>query len=158
MKNKLIVSFILIIATIHATRAGNNENFINTSVGYMFPKGYSATIAYEHEYLYQHGLEIFIDYYGGYSSGTWNTIRQVTGGIAYKLPLVRSKNSMLRLRGAFEGGSDMHNFVYGPEIGFEYAHSINNKFQIIFQQKNEYNFGAQRKFHSGLMIGFRTNF
>lgn len=62
---------------------------------------------------------------------------------------------MLRLRGGIECGSDWNKFLYGAELGFEYAFCVNDKLQVVIQQRNEYNFGASRKFHSGINIGFR---
>ena len=155
---KLIVAFTVFLGSIGLTRAGNNENFLNMSVGYMFPRGITGTMAFEHELLYQHGIEFFADYYNGYMSDKFSAIKQITGGVAYKLPLVRSKNTMLRLRCGFECGSNMHNFVYGPEFGFEYAFCLGGKTQMTLQQKNELNIGTTRKFHSGFAVGLRIPF
>ena len=148
----LSVIFLLLAGN---TKAGNNENFLNMSVGYMFPRSYVATLAFEHEFIYQQGFEVFADYYNGYTSSKFNAIRQITGGIAYKLPIIRFKNSMVRFRGGLECGSDMNKFIYGPELGLEYAVCVGSKLQITLQQKNEFHFGALRKFHSGFLIGLR---
>lgn len=152
---RVILFFAVILVGTRLIYAGNNENFFNISAGYMFPKACSATLAFEHEYLYQHGIEFFAQYVNDYNSSKFNAYHQMTGGIAYKYPLVRSKNSMLRLRGGIECGSDWNKFLYGAELGFEYAFCVNVKLQVVIQQRNEYNFGASRKFHSGINIGFR---
>lgn len=158
MMKKWIIACTVLLGCTGLTRAGNNETFLNMSLGYMFPRSCTATLALEHELLYQHGVEVFAEYSNGYTPNTFFAIQQVTGGIAYKLPLIRSKNTMLRLRAGIECGSDMDKFVYGPELGFEYAFCLGSKVQMTLQQKNELNIGATRKFRSGFTVGLRIPF
>lgn len=153
---KIIGTFIIFLGFTGITKAGNNENFLNMSLGYMFPRSYVTTLAFEHEFIYQQGFEIFTGYNNGYTTRKFNAITQITGGIAYKWPVIRTRNAMLRLRGGIGCGSDMHQFIYGPELGFEYAFCIGGKCQMTLQQKNEFHFGARRKVHSGFLIGLRV--
>lgn len=158
MMKKWIIACTILLGCTGLTRAGNNETFLNMSVGYMLPRSCTATLALERELLYQHGVEVFAEYCNGYTSNAFFAIQQVTGGIAYKLPMIRSKNTMLRLRVGIECGSDMDKFVYGPELGFEYAFCLGSKVQMTLQQKNELNIGATRKFRSGFTVGLRIPF
>jgi len=162
-KIKYIIILILSLMTV-STWAGDGDNRISLSAGYLIPNTLNAQIGFEHELRYGNAYELFFeagDRYrkdpvcGKYCDDVFWKGYYWAGGITYKKMMVKGKNSNLRLRIGPQFGAYKRDFTYGGEISFEYNILLQNGIQISFIQKNQVNFKHGDTFRNGLHIGFK---
>lgn len=159
MIKKYMLLLVCLVAAATA-KAGDGDNYLNISGGYQWPNTLDATFSYERELPYGKAVEIFGEagnhwqkpvchmFWKGYY---WD------GGLNYKMPIRRYKNSNLRFRIGAYAGADRRKFFFGAEAGFEYNYIFPCGIQFSIIQKNNFNFlhAAMDHFRNGLLIGFK---
>lgn len=157
---KKILTIILYLMATIAVHAGDSQNFLTINAGIQIPNSLDSSIGFEHEMHYGNAIEVFGEagnhwlhpschmFWKGYY---WD------GGVVYKQPIKRYKNSVLRFRVGAYAGADSRKFFFGAEVGFEYNYVFSNGVQFCFMQKNNFNFlhAARDHFRNGIMLGLR---
>lgn len=157
MKNVLylIIGFCLSCGSVCA---GNGEKYFGISGGYSLIRAVNARLSLDFETRYHGCHELFAEFYDSYESGKWDYLQEYRGGYAYKFPLSRGKNTILKMRIGAAVGADVEGFTCGAQVGFELNRTFANGFQFFVLQNNEYALWTPRPWRNGLSLGLRIPF
>lgn len=75
--------------------------------------------------------------------------------VNYKPLLTRSRNSSVKFRFGAQAGSDSHDFIGGPQAGWEWQYSLSGNLDLLLVNQYSYCFGSERGWRIGAEIGFR---
>lgn len=75
--------------------------------------------------------------------------------LIYKPVLKRGKNSSLKFRLGLQGGSDSHDFIWGPQGGWEWQYSLSGNLDFLVVNSYSYCRGSGRSWRIGVELGFR---
>ncbi len=157
MKKYLIA--ILCAFSVISVSAGDGDDRLTVSAGFLFPSTLDAQIGWEHDLSYGNSIEVIAE-----AGNHWQTPvchmfwkgYYWDGGVSYKHRLKRFKNGQLRIRGGVIAGAEQKDFFFGPEIGFEYDYVFPNGWRFCVIQKNNVNFLHGDTFRNGLLIGLKV--
>lgn len=147
--------------------AGEGDNRVFISAGFLIPTTLNAEFAFEHEVRYGNAWELTFEVgnkyekdpvCGKYCDETFWNGYYWDGGVNYKKVLKKGKNSIFRIKGGPKFGAYKGRFAYGAEISFEYNIQLENGIQISFTQKNQVNFNHGDDFRNGLLVGLKIPF
>ncbi|MDD7319079.1 MAG: hypothetical protein SPF56_00265 [Bacteroidaceae bacterium] len=155
------------LLSVFTARAGNGDEHLNVSTGFLFPSTLVANVGFEHEYNYGNALEIYAELGNHWQSDpvdgkvykdTFWKGYYWDGGALYKKSLRRYRNSILRARAGVQAGAYHHDFFMGAELGFEYNYVFQSGLVFSVIQKNQVNFFHGDTFRNGLLIGLKIPF
>lgn len=134
-------------------------------VGASYPKGFEATLAYEHEMNYHNAMEYFANYYIQYETDPeagyvtkksfWHSYNIWNVGFAYKPCVTRGRNHHGNIRIGVSGGSDLHKFVGVGSLGYEHTFNLYNGWSVFFQVKEDVTMRGKDLFRTGGAIGVK---
>lgn len=134
-------------------------------IGSSYPRGFEATLAYEHEKSYHSAIEYFASYYiqykvdpeAGYVTrqSFWHNYNIWTVGFAYKPCVVRGRNHHGNIRVGVSGGSDLYKFVGVGSLGYEHTFNLYSGWSIFFQVKEDVTMRGNNLFRTGGAIGIK---
>lgn len=140
-------------------------NHLMVGVGASYPKGFEATLAYEHEMNYHNAMEYFANYYIQYETDPeagyvtkksfWHSYNIWNIGFAYKPCVTRGRNHHGNIRIGMSGGSDLHKFVGVGSLGYEHTFNLYNGWSVFFQVKEDVTMRGKNLFRTGGAIGVK---
>lgn len=155
---------ILCVSSLLLARAGNGDEFIHISAGYLYNNTLNASLGWEYEFNYDNAIEIF-----GEAGDRWEKDPECgkvcsksfwkryywDGGVVYKKNIVRWRNSTLRIDVGPVFGAYRGQFFYGAEGSFEYNYTFRSGWKFVIKQKNNVGFNKGDTFRNGVTIGFK---
>lgn len=152
---KYILSILSCFLPSLAVLAGNGDDHLGISSGFLFSNTGNVQFNYERETNYGNAYELFGEMGAKFLPSTTPQDYYWGGGIGYKWGVKRFKNSTLRITSEVHSGAHIKNFYFGFGAGLEYAYVFPSGVQFVVQQKNQVNFLNNGTFKHGLLIGLK---
>jgi len=152
---KILISAILICAA-HNGFAQTGFSYLGIRSGYAIEKGYSATLIYSMPIENNSTFDLGAEYFTGSLKNQKTAYRNMLGFIDYKSQLSRSVNTSLNILMGAVVGSDLKEFIAGPEAGFEVIQSLRGC-DLILSNRNKYLFmeDKNQRLRFGFEFGIR---
>lgn len=168
MMKKAIYTLLFISVAI-ISFAGEGDKNVNASGGWQgnviswSTPTFNFLIGLEREVRYHKVVELYIDVATSYEtskdgkifSDTFWKNRSFGLGVAYKPPISKSKNSLLRWRLGADIGSNPRGFQASLDFGLELSQTFSNGIQLFILQKNDIVFWNKNHFRNGALIGIK---
>lgn len=164
LSSRAIVFFLFSLFGVSAMGQGHG-NHLTVGIGASYPKGFEATLAYEHEMNYHNAMEYFANYYIQYETDPeagyvtkksfWHNYNIWNVGFAYKPCVTRGRNHHGNIRIGVSGGSDLHKFVGVGSLGYEHTFNLYNGWSVFFQVKEDVTMRGKDLFRTGGAIGVK---
>ena len=160
--------YILSLLCLYATVlfAQNNSDRIMFGAGALYEKGFDVTLSWEHETEHHNAWEYFLNAYLKYaddplaghvtSDSFWNNYNTWSGGVAYKMCVVRCKNSYGTIRLGGSIGSDTYDFKGWINLGYEHDYALRHGWQLFWQVKTDFGIGTKDLLRSGVVLGIKV--
>lgn len=146
-------------------KAGERDTYAGIHVGVAYPRIFNATLTYEKERAYHHAVEAYVDYFTQWSTCPtcdkvcrdtfWKQHYGLGVGLAYKPCVSRGKNTFSRFRFGADVGTCTRSFAAGLEVGYEWIYTLENRLQVVLQEKSEVTFWNKPRFKNGVLVGVR---
>ena len=154
---RFLISLCLVATVAIGAFAGDGDEYVNVSGGFLFNSTLNASFGYELELSYSDALELFGEvgdrWHKTDGGTTFKTDYYWGGGILYKKSLKRFKNMSLRFRFGPECGAHTGDYFFAVEGGLELNLVFPNRVQLSVVQKNQVGFFHGDTFRNGLLIG-----
>ena len=161
-----ICLFVLLQAVaVPRVMAGNGDVHLGIQSGLSYPRILDFKLMVTKETRYHDAYEFFAEYFTQWNDCNlcgkvcketfWKSRYALSVGGAYKPCVKRGRNSFGRLRVGADLGTNTRHFMLGVELGYEHVWTLRSGVQIVFEQKNEFNFWAKPTFINGFTAGVR---
>ncbi|PTX13160.1 hypothetical protein C8N40_11382 [Pontibacter mucosus] len=148
MRKTLLLSLLLLVVL--PCRAQEGYTHLNLAGGWMYEDALTANLALEFNQRHHNSYEIFGD---AYKSNVDANKNWLVG--AYKPMLIRSRNTLLKLRLGTGIGSNTAHFIGALQAGLELVYVLPGNLVLMLQQKNEGVLRVNHNFRAGLLAGIK---
>lgn len=162
---KLLLSVIVLLSSVLCVHAGEGDEFVHLSGGYLFQNTLNVSVGWEKELAYDNAIELFAE-----AGDRWTKDPECgkvctksfwkhyywSGGLLYKKSVKSWRNSSLRLYLGPVSGATEGDYFFGAEGGFEYNYTFSNGVKFVVKQKNNVCFFHGDSFRDGLTIGIKV--
>ena len=161
---KILFFLLATIAFSPLVKAGDGDSYISLGGGLLHYKAISYSLTFERTLKYHNAWELGLDYYNQYFSNPVDSLgnefkyHSLLFEGAYKINMVRYKNSNLRFRAAVGiGVNEKDRFTMSLSPGFEFTHTLPSNVQLFIQEKTQFSFWTRNNswFRVGVLIGFK---
>lgn len=162
---KSILSVIVMLSSVLCTHAGEGDEYLHLSGGFLFQNTMSVTAGWEKELAYDNAIELFAEAgdrwtkdpeCGKVCSKSFWKHYYWNGGFLYKKSVKKWRNSSLRLYLGPVSGATRGKYFFGAEGGFEYNHTFSSGVKFVVRQKNDVCFFHGDSFRNGLTVGIKV--
>lgn len=165
VKKTAILAIALFFAGTVRTQAQSHGDHLMFDIGTSYPKGFEASLAYEHETDYHNAWEYFATAYLKYdedpivghitNESFWHNYNTWDIGVAYKPCVSRGRNHHGSFRIGASVGSDLDNVIGGAHVGYEHTYNLYYGWSVFFQVKEDIMIRCKDTFRTGVTIGVK---
>lgn len=145
--------------------ASDGDKFVQVGTGLLYQRGWDVTIGLEQETRYHNAWEYFGNVYLKWEDCSscghvcpesfWKSYRAWGVGAAYKPAVVRTRNSVGRIRLGASVGSDRDKFLGGVHVGYEQNYAMRSGLVLFWQVKSDLMINGKDLFRTGLVLGVK---
>lgn len=162
---KLWMIGIVLLGLSTGVSASDGEKLIQVGTGLLYQRGWDVTIGVEQETRYHNAWEYFGNVYLKWEDCSscghicpesfWKSYRALGVGAAYKPSVVRTRNSVGRIRLGASVGSDRDEFLGGVHVGYEHNYAMRSGLVLFWQVKSDLMINGKDLFRTGLVLGVK---